>query len=839
MRFQPNLPLRKDGTRATLSKDHIAVSRNAAEEGMVLLKNNGVLPLPAGSHVALFGKGTFDYVKGGGGSGDVHCPYIRNLYDGFKTFADEVSVYEGTADFYRDYVQKAYAEGGAPGMIAEPALPEELLRSARYFADTAVISISRFSGEGWDRKSTLGGPGYGPEDDHRMQDVQDQIFARSDFYLSDAEAAMVEQVSAAFDRVVVVLNVGGMVDTEWFRANDRISSVLCGWQGGMEGGIAEAEILLGHVNPDGKLADTFARTLEDYPSTAGFHESRDYVNYTEDIYVGYRYFETIPGAAERVNYPFGFGLSYTTFEVTPEKCGIIAGGGQQVSDSGAAGFAAPTSSSGGNAYAAETGKIAAGDPLTDKLQFRARVTNTGDRSGREVVQLYFSAPQGKLGKAARSLIAYRKTQLLPPGGSETVTLTVSVKDLASYDDTGKIRKSAYILEKGTYRFYLGTDVRSAAALPFTYAVAEDTVTEQLLAHLVPHKLPKRLLADGTYETLSVSEEGSYRDAAAAPGTAGKRRIWKPRQRAFARELMPWDDDGDKKPQLIDVAEGRITLDDFVSQIPDELLAEVISGQPNYGPATSFGLGNVPEYGIPAVMTADGPAGVRLEEETGLRMTAFPCATLLACTWDPAVTEAVGRAGGEELKENNLGVWLTPAVNIHRSPLCGRNFEYYSEDPLLAGKQAAGMVRGIQSNNVACDLKHFALNDKETNRQESDSRVSERAAREIYLRQFEIIVKEAHPWAIMSSYNRINGVRSSECSDLLTGILREEWGYDGCVTTDWWNKGEQYKECAAGNDLKMPVGDQERTLEALRGGFLTRAQLETAAKHVLGLILRLD
>ncbi len=313
----------------------------------------------------------------------------------------------------------------------------------------------------------------------------------------------------------------------------------------------------------------------------------------------------------------------------------------------------------------------------------------------------------------------------------------------------------------------------------------------------------------------------------------------PEVRQRPHGYLSWTGKTNGLPQLIDVAEGKLSLDEFIHALPDEDLAALLGGQVNTGVANTFGYGNLPDYGVPNIMTADGPAGLRIQPEVGVQTTAFPCSTLLACTWDPETTYAVGRAGGEEVKENNIGAWLTPAVNIHRSPLCGRNFEYYSEDPYLAGHQASGMVKGIQSVNVAATVKHFALNNKETNRKDSDSRVSERAIREIYLRQFEIIVKEAKPWSIMSSYNLINGHRASENRDMLKGILRDEWGYDGMVTTDWWTYGEHYKECAAGNDMKMGCGFPDRVLDALGKGLITREQMELAARHILTLILRVD
>ena len=300
-KYQPNLPLGENGKKVTESTEHIQLSKNAAKEGMVLLKNDHhVLPLPMGSKVALFGKGTFDYVKGGGGSGDVTVSYIHNLYDGLKMLPERVSVYEETADFYRENVEKQYAAGKVPGMTEEPKLPGTLLAGAAAYTDTAIISISRFSGEGWDRKAAEDQKRKKKSEDDRMVAESEKLFERGDFYLTKAEEALVKQVKSAFRKVVVVMNVGGMVDTEWFKADAGISAVLMAWQAGMEGGLAAAELLTGKGNPSGKLADTFARKLEDYPSTAGFHESDEYVDYTEDIYVGYRYFETIPMAAQQV-----------------------------------------------------------------------------------------------------------------------------------------------------------------------------------------------------------------------------------------------------------------------------------------------------------------------------------------------------------------------------------------------------------------------------------------------------------------------------------------------------------------------------------------------------------
>ena len=800
--YHPNLPLGADGQKVTASQAHILLSKNAAREGMVLLKNEGgALPLAIGAKAALFGKGTYDYVKGGGGSGDVVVPYTLCLAEGMKRYPERVTLFAGTDDFYRKHVEASYAAGREPGAVEEPELPDELVARAAAFADTAIISISRFSSEGWDRKSAFDKIAEHKglwKDDPRYALTQ-AMFPRGDFYLSDGEAAMVEKVKAAFKRVIVVLNVGGVFDTSFFKDEPRIQAALMGWQAGMEGGLAEAELLLGIANPSGKLADTFAATLDDYPSSPNFYESDDFTNYEDDIFVGYRYFETIPGANARVNYPFGFGLSYTSFAI--ENAAAIAEG--------------------------------------DEIAVCCDVVNTGAYAGREVVQLYFSAPQGALGKPARQLAAWQKTRLLAPGERQRVSLRFPVSRMASYDDLGKVQKSAWLLEAGEYGLFLGNDVR-APKLDFAWTLEQTRVVEQLSPRMVPTQLEKRMLADGSYEALPTGEPFDT-DANALvpmdkedmngmmPGTRGRAGYHR-----FGPRILRSD-----KPQFIDVAEGKLTLDEFMALLSDEDLCWLAGGQPNAGVANTFGYGNLPEFGVPNAMTADGPAGLRILPQVGVKTTAFPCACLLACTWDGELTEAVGRAAGAEVKENNIGIWLAPGINIHRNPLCGRNFEYYSEDPLLTGHLAGALVRGVQSNGIAATAKHFALNNKETNRKNADSRASERAIREIYLKAFEIIVKEYGVWSIMTSYNVINGCRASENRDMLTGILREEWGFDGMVTTDWWTMGEHYKECAAGNDMKMGCGYPDRLLAAMEKGALTRADLEKAAKNVLGLILRMD
>ena len=779
-RFQPCIPLGEDGKCVTASLKHVNLSRKAATEGMVLLKNkDNALPLRKGEKIALFGKATIEYIKGGGGSGDVHTPYICNIFEGFEE--KDVKIYMPLIDFYKDYVKRESVniptqaqinatwdivnamefctkrddmtyDTFASMHVPEAEVPVSLIEDASKNADTAIITLSRFSAEGVDRRPQGG-----------------------DYYLSELEKDLITKTGKLFSKVIIVINSGATIDCEFLAENDDVDAVLFGWQGGLEGGAAIADVLFGDVNPSGKLADTIAKSYDYFPCKDDFWECFDHLDYSDDIYVGYRYFETIPGAKEYVRYPFGFGLSYTTFEITSKLA------------------------------LENEGKIVA----------VANVKNTGNVAGREVIQVYYSAPQGKLGKPARELCAYKKTKLLAPGEEETLVLSFNINDMASFDDLGKIQKSAYVLEKGAYKFYLGTDVRSAEKLEFEYIVEEDTITLQLKNWCKPFKLAKRMLSDGSFENLPTGEE-SY----------------------FYAENKPVDVTAPESETGFDKVGEEISMDEFVRQFTLDELMYFVGGQPPTGVANTGCFGPLKRLDVPAVPTADGPAGLRLEPETGIPTTAWPCATLLACTWDPDLIFEVGAAGGAEVRENNLGVWLTPALNIHRDPLCGRNFEYYSEDPLVAGKSAAAATRGIQSKKVAVSMKHFACNNKEANRMGCDSRLSERALREIYLKGFEIAVKESDPWTVMSSYNLINGQHTSESYELLTGILRDEWGFNGMVTTDWGVKNDPVKEVKAGNDMKMHCGYPEDLKAAYDAGNLTRADLELCVKRILEMFTKL-
>ena len=607
---------------------------------------------------------------------------------------------------------------------------------------------------------------------------------------------MVNKVLSCFDKVCVVLNTGGMMDTVWFKDQPKIQAALLAWQPGMEGGNAIADILMGDECPSGRLTDTFAVDFGAYPSSANFNESDMYVEYLEDIYVGYRYFETIPGAAQKVCYPFGYGLSYTDFAIKDATWTEKAG-----------------------------------------LTFTATVTNTGKCAGKQVVQLYASAPQGKLGKAAKVLVGFAKTSKLAIGESETVTIQVPLSRIASYDDRGCVAANAWVLEKGTYEFYIGENVRSTQKLEKAYVVEADRILEQLSEKCAPKHLTRRMKADGSYEEYDVSKENRtpYVDDPMIPYH------WRlqPPQENNWHQVRTEMRGPFTQPQLIEVFEGKLTLDEFMDRLSTEQLLSLLNGQPNRGPCNTFGWGNNYEFGIPNAMTCDGPAGLRLNSNIDVRTTNFPCANQMACTWNRDLMFQMGRATATEVRENGCGIWLSPAVNIHRSPLCGRNFEYLSEDPLVSGLMASSVIAGVQSIGIAACLKHFACNNKEVNRKDSSSIVSQRALREIYLKAFEICVREGdQPWAIMSSYNLINGIHASANRELLTDILRGEWGYDGVVTTDWYTTEYQYKEIAAGNDIKMATGMLQHNLQMLEEGKLSLEDVKTSAKRVLKLILKL-
>lgn len=666
--------------------------------------------------------------------------------------------------------------------MSHPEMPLEqsMVSAAAKRCDTAIVVIGRAAGE--DRENTL---------------------TKGSYYLTDEETVMLDAVTSAFRHTAVVLDIGSIMDMAWAEVyGDKLSAILIAWQGGMESGNAVADVLTGKVNPCGKLSDTIARNYENYPSSSSFG-GKEFNNYTEDIFVGYRYFETF--AKDKVLYPFGYGLSYTTFECKPLALNWERG----------------------------------------TYTVSAQVTNTGNVAGREAVMLWCAAPQGKLGKAAKVLTAYGKTKLLAPGESETITLCFDERTFASFDDTGKTGfANAFVLEAGEYQFFLG-DV-----LAGTITIDETRVIEQC-EEVCGIKAPfARMVAREENGTIVAREE------MLPYGNVDLR------QRILERLPEEITFTGDKGYKLSDVAKGKISLDAFIAQLDDKELEALTRGEGCMGSALgvagnagAFGgvLPSLREKGIPPVITADGPSGLRLKKYCAL----LPNGTALACSFDDELIQQLFTHVGKEMIKHGVDVVLSPGMNIHRNPLCGRNFEYFSEDPLLTGKMAAAIVRGVQSQGVSCCPKHFACNNQETKRNTNDSRVSKRALREIYLRCFEIVVKEASPKVIMTSYNKINGVWSHYNYDLVTTVLRQEWGFGGVVITDWWMQKSASLEFPAIKDngyrvraqvdVLMPGnmghlhksyhsdGSLLKTVD--KPGGMTRAEIQRTAKNVLSLILK--
>lgn len=778
-------------TDPTLDPALAAAARTAAGEGAVLLVNDGTLPL-RDRPVAVFGRVQIDWFAVGYGSGgDVKVPYIWNLLAGLRDAG--VRVDEELASRYAAWSAEnrptfAATWGQWPHHFPEMPIAPADVEAAASRADTAVVAIGRAAGE-----------------------ARESILEAGSYYLTDDERALLDAVTARFARTVVVLDAGNVMDLAWLAEyGDRIGAVLYAWQGGMEGARAVAGVLAGESSPSGKLTDTIARTYADYPSAPNFGHP-DANEYAEDVFVGYRYFETF--AQDRVLFPFGFGLSYTTFDV------------QTVTATTDAGI----------------------------LRLEVQVTNVGEVPGKEVVQVYTGAPDGALGKPARHLAAFAKTAELQPGATERVALEVRLDDLASYDDGGLTgHRSCWVLEPGAYPVFVGTDVRSADEVA-AFDVPELRIVRRLREVAAPVLPFERM-------TVGRAPDGAAIVARETVPTVTVSRA----DRVLAGLPAEIAQTGDRGIDLADVAAGAASLDDFVAQLTDEELSLLARGDvtmhsPLGAPGNAGVLGGVSASlrakGVPPVTTTDGPSGLRLSAYASL----LPSGTALASTWNAPLVEELAALHGQEMLRKGSDVLLSPGMNIHRDPLCGRNFEYFSEDPIVTGRMAAAVVRGVQSAGVSACPKHFAANNQETNRTRNDSRVSERALREIYLRGFEICVREAQPKTIMTSYNQINGVWAHYHHDLATVVLREEWGYEGAVITDWWMEdavdpdfpalADNAYRVRAQVDVLMPGGVKteagpqsyadDTILESLgRDGGLTRGELQRTARNVLRLALAL-
>lgn len=764
------------------------LTRKSAAEGIVLLKNNNALPYSLNTKISVFGRCQLDYFYVGYGSGgDVNAPYFVNIVDGIKNAGGKLN--EWLLEYYKNYCKENPAPHGFwghwPMNFEEPSLDDETVKKASEESDAALIIIGRAAGE--DRENTL---------------------TKGSYYLTDKERHLIDQVCKNFSNVTVLLDCGNVMDMSWILDyNDRLRGIVYAWQGGMESGNAVADVLYGKVNPSGKLTDTIAVKYEDYPSAKRFG-GKLFNTYVEDIFVGYRYFETF--AKEKALFPFGFGLSYTNFDI--EVLDFIE--------------------------------------EKDKINIEIEVTNIGKVSGKEVVELYARCPQGKLSKPLMSLVAFDKTEELNPNESEKLTLSVPIYSLASFDDTGVTgHKYSYILEKGEYKFFIGENVRDVDEIG-SIKYKEDKVLETLKAVCAPKEYIDRIVAlevNGSFipKKVTLKPEKPYL----------RERILKnlPKEQGHIVHNFNFSQ----------VRNGEISVEKFVSSLTNQELEALTRGEggmdSSYGVAGNAGAfgGIIPklnEKGVPAIITTDGPAGIRIRKYTSL----IPCGTALASTFNTKLVEELATEMGKELRNAGSNVLLAPGMNIHRNVLCGRNFEYFSEDPLLTGKMASAYVKGIQSSGGSACPKHFACNNQEADRTINDSIVSQRALREIYLKGFEICVKEAKPLNIMTSYNKINGVWSHYNYDLVTTVLRNEWGFDGSVMTDWWMKHSQSHEfpnlrdnayrVRSQVDVYMP-GSFKRTekkykadnslLETigLKNG-ITRGELERSAINVLNMILKL-
>ncbi|MDO4797722.1 MAG: glycoside hydrolase family 3 C-terminal domain-containing protein [Coriobacteriales bacterium] len=720
------------------------LARRAAAEGCVLLANDGTLPLEGTGEVAVFGRGQFDWFAIGHGSGgDVRPPYLTSLIDGLAQA--RIPYNRVLAQMYDDWCHSAEhaAETGWWGHwpTCHPQMPvsPELAQAAAATAEVALVVIGRNAGEDQDLPLAPGG-----------------------YYLSDEERTLIRTVVGVFAHTVVILNTSNVLDLAWVEEEDmRPSALLLAWQGGMEAGNAVADILSGTVNPCGRLACTIARAYHDYPSSTTFGNKR-VVRYAEDVFVGYRHFDAHD--ADAVLFPFGHGLSYTSFCVAPRSL--------QVAE--------------------------------DAATVRVDVTNTGARAGREVVQLWCELAGGPIAKPRRVLAAFAKTRELAPDERQALCLHVRLDDLARYDESCH----AWVLDAGSYRI-LANDV----------AVGKLSIGES------------RILGVCTPLCDSV-EELRERIVSALPSE------------------LPRGEASDAPLRFSDVVDDPSSIDRFVAQLDDRDLEALSCGEGLMnsalgvaGNAGAFGgvTPSLKSLGVPAAICADGPSGARLQRPC----TLLPSATTLACTWDVELVERLYALLGNEVRTAGVDVLLAPGMNIQRNPRCGRNFEYFSEDPLVTGRMATAVVRGLQSSGVSACPKHLACNNQERRRNTCDSRVSERALREIYLRGFHMCVRDGRPNLIMTSYNKVNGVWAHYHYDLVTTVLRNDWGFAGLVITDWWMRPARSPEfrrlrdnsyrIRASVDVLMP-GSMSHVLRIMeRPHGISRAELQRTAKRVLRLL----
>ena len=765
---------------------YTAKARQAVAEGQVLLLNqNHVLPLPKGSHVAVFGRMQLHYYKSGTGSGGmVNVNKVTGILEALEE-SEDVQVYEPLVGVYREWEKdhpfdEGVGWGNEPWSQEEMELNEALVEEAAEKNEYAIVILARTAGEDKDNKMLEGA-----------------------YCLTSIEEDMLQKVRKSFAKMIVLLNTGNIMDMS-FMDQYRPDAVMYVWQGGMIGGLGTVDVLTGKVCPSGRLSDTIAAQMSDYPADPYFGGLEQNL-YVEDIYVGYRYFES--AAKSKVLYPFGFGLSYTTFSMEAD----------------------------GFSYA------------ENQVSFVMKVTNTGSVAGKEVVQVYAKAPLGKLGKPARVLIGFKKTKELKPGESEGLFFAIPTSVFASYNEVSTAGMPVgWVLEAGEYTIYAGGNVRDAYAVG-SFTLDELQIVEECRNALAPTTAFKRM---------KMTAANEHAEAACVYEIAMEEvplRVVSPEEKRNAELPESCEITGDRGIKLADVKAGKATLDEFVAQLTEEELASIVRGEgmgsPKVTAGTAAAFGGVTksllEKGIPCGCCDDGPSGMRLD--SGMKAFSLPNGTLLACTFNTQLNEELYAFTAVEMIKNRVDILLGPGMNIHRHPLNGRNFEYFSEDPLLTGKMAAAQVRGLKSAGVTGSLKHFCGNNQETRRHTSNSIISERALREIYLRGFEIAVKEAKADAVMTTYGPVNGIWTSSNYDLVTDILRKQWGFEGVVMTDWWayvcREGDKPAKTdfatmvKAQNDLYMVCPDSEKnehgdnTVESLHDGSLTLGELQRCAKNI--------
>ena len=800
-----------------LEKENARVACEAALEGIVLLENDGALPLTPGK-IALYGAGAGMTIKGGTGSGEVHERHAVTIREGMEAAGFTVTTdhwIDGYEEMYR-VGEAAYTRKFRQGLLkldianimaspyqypfGQPVTLGDIMRSD---TDTCIYVIARQAGEVADRK-----------------------LKNFEYSLSDIEKENIALCAASYEKFIVVVNVGSVFDLSFLDEIEGINAVVYFAQQGMEGGRAFADLITGKAVPSAKTVDTWPKDYKDIPFAMDYsylNGDLDEEYYREGIYVGYRYFDSYD---VEPRYPFGYGLSYTTFSIEKENVELVG----------------------------------------TKVMVRVNVTNTGSTySGKEVVQLYASCPQTGMAKEYQRLAAFAKTGVLAPGGTETAVLSFDMKDLASYRESD----AAWVLEAGDYILRLGASSRDTEAVA-ALVLDGETIVEQCM------NVSRTVLEVREMDPPALKDTNEEKDAAEAQD-ADLLRIPVPAS-AFETEVCEYRD-----PEIYESPVSDAVLD----VLSTEELCEVVAGTGMVGNGPRFfdamgsagyTTGAFIDRGLPNVCLADGPAGLRLQKVSTVTRsgnvkaaepmlsalkylpdpvqkvmfgdsdrqpcvyqftTAFPVGLALAQSWNTKLVERVGDAVGKEMERYGVTYWLAPGMNIHRNPLCGRNFEYYSEDPLLTGKMAAAMSRGVQSHRGCfVTIKHFCCNNQEDNRNRTNANVNERALREIYLRGFRIAVQEGHARALMTSYNKVNGTYVNNSYELITKVLRNEWGFDGLVMTDWFATGKGLgSHCAAieaGNDLIMPGGKGVvRELKAkLKSGELDGTALRRCAANVI-------